>query len=182
MCEHINVEIRNDQIKKTKNSTEFSKCDIYFIESEYSLHIYTGNKNANDIRIRYKKRDTNVRTPKHSHWVLDMVLKKEKYPESTNRFISLIEEKYARVNVLPRPEFDLYRTLINDISIENLDDYKELSNAGEYPIDFLYLLIVLLIAQEKTNYPSGGLFQGMIKSLKYDKIEVFKLLGSEWWK
>ncbi|MBU1093340.1 MAG: hypothetical protein KKH01_02630 [Firmicutes bacterium] len=180
--ETLMLNIKNDRIYKTKNSKEISECDVYFTNSEFSLHIYTGTKNPNDIRIRYKKTNTQMRTPKHSHWVLDTILKKEQFPDLANKFIHLIEGKYKYVKILPAPDFNAYKSFVIEIYKENLSSYKELSNAGEYPIEFLYLLVMLLIAQEKTNYPTGGLFQDMLTSLKYKKIEVFKLLGSEWWK
>lgn len=182
MCRKIQFDIRNEKIKKSKNSTEISECDIYFVGTEYSLHIYTGSKNPNDIRLRYKKTDTQMRTPKHMHWLLDLILKKEKYPQLTNEFVEMLIDKYSKITTLPTPGFDDYKDFCRKLLEENLRKYKSLSKAGEYQVEFLYLMITLLIAQEKTNYPSGGLFQEMLKSLQYEKVEVFKLLGSEWWK
>lgn len=176
------IEIRNDKLKKTKNSLEISECDIYFSDNEYSLHIYQGSKCQNDIRIRYVIGDSRVRTPKHMHWLLDLVLKKEKYPKLTNEFVDMVIADYGIITSLPVPTFINYKNLVEKLYKKDLKKFGKLNKAGEYPIEYIYLLLSLLISQEKTNYPNGGLFQDMLKSIKYKKLEVFKLLSSEWWK
>ncbi len=183
MCKKTSaIEIRNDKLKKTRNSSEISDCDIYFIDYTYSMHIYQGSKCLNDIRLRYKIGDSLIRTPKHMHWLLDLILKKEKYPKLTDEFVDMLIEDYAQLKILPTSTYANYKKLIEELYEKDLSKFHKLSKAGEFPIEYVYLLIALLICQEKTNYPSGGLFQDMLKSIKYEKLEVFKLLSSEWWK
>ena len=153
------IKIENNSIRKTKNSSQVSLCDIYFVNEDYALHIYQGGKNTNDIRLRYSRNKTLIRTPKHVHWMLDVLLKKEKYRKKTDMFVELLVKKYVAQVTLPTPSCANYEDFVKDIYTENLNKYLKLSKAGEYPIEFLYMLIILLIAQEKTNYPTGGFFK-----------------------
>ncbi len=123
-----------------------------------------------------------MRTPKHMHWLLDLILKKEKYPTLTDQFVDMLKNKYAEISALTEVSYEHYCSLVEGLFEEDLEEYSQLSNAGEYPVEFVYMIITILIAQEKTNYPEGGLFQDMLTSVQYENIEVFKLLGSEWWK
>jgi len=42
-----------------------------------------------DIIVKYKEKGKRVRTPKHIHWAIDLLIKKEHNPELTKEFITL---------------------------------------------------------------------------------------------
>ena len=48
---------------------------IEFIFTDYIIYVFQGNLSQFDIVIKYKKDGTRIRTPKHIHWVVDVLMK-----------------------------------------------------------------------------------------------------------
>ncbi len=64
--------------KKYRNrNTEKSIIDIK-INDDYIIYVFQGTLSQNDIVIKYSKNAGRMRTPKHIHWVIDMLLKEQK--------------------------------------------------------------------------------------------------------
>src|SRR3989344_9142607 len=51
-----------------------------------------------DIIIKYQEKGKKVRTPKHIHWVIDLLIKKEHKPKLTIKFMKYLREMYDKVD------------------------------------------------------------------------------------
>src|SRR3989338_8054087 len=62
--------------------------------------IFAGSRGHNpdhDILIKYQEDGKRVRTPKHIHWVIDILIKKEHNKELTMKFLKYLRDMYDRV-------------------------------------------------------------------------------------
>ena len=51
------------------------KAIIEFVFTDYIIYVFQGNLSQFDIIIKYKKDRKRIRTPKHIHWVVDILMK-----------------------------------------------------------------------------------------------------------
>lgn len=142
------------------------------INENYILAIYKGKKSKTDILIRYRQKLknnkwSNIRTPKHIHWTVDILMKLSNEPELTKKFLDALMSIWERLT--PLNEKSRYKLNLNDLFKYDrniLEEFEALSKYGEYNLKFLLLLAKLLMIQEKTNYPQGKIFQKLIEKLK----------------
>ncbi len=156
---------------------------VFEINNSFIIGIYQGNISEFDIVIRYKQKLGNewsrIRTPKHIHWAVDILIKMHEDREKTKEFLDLLINIWN--NTLPiKNEKDKERFL----NIENLlefnkneiEYYQELSKKGEYSIKFLIMLAKLLMIQEKTNLESAFMFKKLLEALKQGK-DIFSIVS-----
>jgi len=65
------------------------------------IGVFAGSRGANpdhDIIIKYQERNKRVRTPKHIHWVIDLLIKKEHNRELTLKFMNYLRDMYDKVD------------------------------------------------------------------------------------
>ncbi|MEO0143662.1 MAG: hypothetical protein ABIL49_01335 [candidate division WOR-3 bacterium] len=165
---------------KRGNSLE-KPLSVVKINDNYILAIYKGKKSKADILIRYRQKLknnkwSNIRTPKHIHWIVDILMKLSREPELTKKFLDTlmnIWDTLKPLNEKTRDKLKLEDLFKYDNKI--LNEFRELSKYGEYNIKFLILLAKLLMIQEKTNYPKGKIFQKLIEKLKEGE-DLFSIL------
>lgn len=159
-----------------------SPISVIKVNNDFILAIYKGRKGPADILIRYRQklkngRWSNIRTPKHIHWTVDILIKMFQVERLTKQFIEELmkiwEEEIYPISEEERNRLELKELLEYDK--ETLQRFKELSKYGEYNVKFLLLLAKLLMLQEKTNYPEGQLFQNLLKKLKEGE-DIFSIL------
>lgn len=150
------------------------------LNDKFILAIYPGTKGPADIIIRYRQKLergwSRIRTPKHIHWTVDILIKMFQNRELTRRFLDELLKIWHQLKPLTpqeRDSLDLKELLTYDR--ETLERYRELSRYGEYNVKFLLLLAKLLMLQEKTNYPEGRLFQGLLAKLREGE-DLFSIL------
>ncbi len=152
------------------------------VNDNFILAIYKGEKGPADILIRYRQRLkngkwSNIRTPKHIHWTVDILIKMFQEEDLTKQFIDELmqiwEKEIYSLTCEDRDKLELSEIL--DYDKETLERFRELSKYGEYNVKFLLLLAKLLMLQEKTNYPKGQLFQTLLKKLKKGE-DIFSIL------
>src|SRR3990167_3474821 len=64
------------------------------------IGIFAGSRGSNpdhDILIKYQETGKRVRTPKHIHWVIDLLIKKEHNRNLTLEFMKYLRNMYDRV-------------------------------------------------------------------------------------
>ncbi|MEM4331425.1 MAG: hypothetical protein QXI89_01525, partial [Candidatus Anstonellales archaeon] len=154
------------------------------INGAYILAIYPGRKSEADIIIKYRQKLknggwSNIRTPKHIHWTVDILIKIHKNKELTSKFIDELMKIWQKIKpIKSKPERDkLSLGELLNYDNETINRFKELSKYGEYNIKFLILLAQLLILQEKTNYPNEKIFKTLLKKLK-DGEDIFSILAT----
>lgn len=144
------------------------------------IGVFEGSRGANpdhDILIRYQEHGKRLRTPKHIHWVIDLLIKKEHNKELTIQFMKYLRNMYDRVEGFKSRE-DRKKCELKETTAEKLKPFKELNNYGEYKVDFIGHLIELMIKMEK-NTPvekPARVFRELMDAMIQEK-EIFVIVS-----
>lgn len=155
------------------------KAIIEFVFTDYIIYVFQGNVSQFDIVIKYKKDGKHIRTPKHIHWVVDILMKMQGEEELTKKYLLAIQNCWNICVPLPNNDFETLKNLIEngkkDIEIEH---YSNLNTFGEYNVEFLYVLMELLAVQEKTNRADAYMFGKIIEELLETDRDIFKIIST----
>ena len=155
---------------------------IEFKTNDYSLYAFQGNLSDNDILIKYRKnkngKRTRIRTPKHIHWVVDVLMKMQANKGLTKDFLAKIKNIWDESFPLSNNDYNTLKELIENKSNEiNINNFISLTS-GEYNIEFLYTLITLLIYQEKTNRHDSYLVGNILDAMNKDDLDIFSIIST----
>ena len=152
---------------------------IEFIFTDYIIYVFQGNLSQFDIVIKYKKDGTRIRTPKHIHWVVDILMKMQGNEALAKRYLRAIQNCWNACVPLTNNDYATLKALVengeNDIDI---DQYFALTAFGEYDVEFLYVLMELLAVQEKTNRADAYMFGKIIEELLEADRDIFKIIST----
>jgi len=150
-----------------------SLIQIYKTGNETIIGVVEGSKSKFDFRVKYKEIDKRERTPKHMHIIIDLYMKlvgNEKLTiELIDHIIDNIISKVEPTKNFP-PQIQIFHK-------HNVEKFSELDRYGEYPIDFLLIVIELIQIQEKTNYPDGKINLELFKLLK-KRADIFSVVNA----
>lgn len=164
--------------KNLKINGQILSSIIEYKFENYILYVFPGRLSEFDILIKYKKDNKKVRTPKHIHWVVDILLKMEHEKELTIKFLQEIKQVWETCKPLKDREFRTLKNLVEENKeLFNLKQFDKLSNYGEYQIEFLYVLMLLLSTQEKTNRNDAYMFGQIVDELLELDLDIFKILS-----
>jgi len=140
------------------------------------IGVFAGNRGhipEHDILIRYQEKGKRLRTPKHIHWVLDLIVKKEHNRELTIKFMKYLRSMYDKLEAFKSKE-DREKCIIKEATKEKLKPFVELNKYGEYKVDFIAHLIELMIRMEKNTSPDkpAYVFKELMDAMIADK-EIF---------
>ena len=133
-----------------------------------SLFVFPGRISQNDIWIKYidAKSSPRLRTPKHIHWVLDILVKREHNQKLVNNFLNEMLSRWNSIEPLPDRK---YNTIVNNLLLSRdnsfVSQFNELNKFGFWNMEFITHLIELLMLQEKTNNPNAYMFAKVVKSI-----------------
>jgi len=159
---------------------------IFQVNSTYILGVYQGNISDFDLLLKFRQKDSNsksgwsrIRTPKHIHWAVDVLLKMNAEKGKTKEFLTFLI-KFWNNQVKPLTTVEerntlLSKELIQEINIE-ATEYASLADKGEYSVKFLLLIAKLLMFQEKTNYHQAYMFKDLLVALESGK-DIFKIVS-----
>lgn len=82
--------------KYRKRRTEKSIIDIK-VNDSYTIYVFKGSLSPNDIVVQYSKDSGRARTPKHIHWVIDMLLKEQKNHNDVINFIKCMQKTWDEI-------------------------------------------------------------------------------------
>ena len=144
------------------------------------IGVFEGNRGHNpdhDILIKYQEKDKRLRTPKHIHWVIDLLVKKEHNRELTLEFMKYLRNMYERVEGFKSKE-DRAKCFLKETTPEKLKPFEELNIYGEYKVDFIGHLIELMIKMEKNTPPEkpARVFKELMESMINEK-EIFVIVS-----
>jgi len=147
------------------------------------IAVYKGSLSKYDILIKYRQKLSDggwsrIRTPKHIHWTVDILIKMQGYKKLTKKFIDFFIHLWEQTRPIDsenkRASLDLENLLtLNHVEITR---FQKLSKKGEYSIRFLILLAKLLMLQEKTNMADAYMFKNLLVSLSKGK-DLFDVLS-----
>ena len=102
--------VLNYQPKKKKGETITPERKYAIKEIRLSdgtiMGVFEGNRGHNpdhDILIKYKEKNKQLRTPKHIHWVIDLLIKKQHNKELTLKFMKYLRGMYDCVDACQEP-------------------------------------------------------------------------------
>jgi len=164
----------------------FKPLKVYTVNDTFILAVYKGNLSDYDLLIKYRQKDnksksgwTRLRTPKHIHWAVDILIKMNMEKGKTKDLLSFLI-KYWDKKVKPikskTEQNDLLKNKILQEVINDAKKYKSLENKGEYSVKFLILMAKLLMFQEKTNYHQAYMFKNLLEALKNGE-DIFKIVS-----
>ena len=155
------------------------KAIIEFVFTDYIIYVFQGNLSQFDIVIKYKKDEKRIRTPKHIHWVVDILMKMQGNEILTKKYLLAIQNCWNTCVPLSSNDFETLKNLIEngekDLEIEQ---YFELNAFGEYDAEFLYVLMELLAVQEKTDRADAYMFGKIIEELLEADRDIFKIIST----
>lgn len=170
---------------------------VHNIDNRFLLCAYQGKKQESplDIIVKYRQvLDYNsnpndwsrIRTPSHNHWLVDVLVKRFEDEAQTKAFIDVLLNIWENVIQPFQDDSDRLTQLSNipNLYQQSIDESKfgSILNYGFYSIRFLFFLATMLMYQEKTNYPDGVLFQGMLRILREDTNDLFSIFQSVNWR
>jgi len=173
-----------ESLRKCMTYGNEEPLEVYKINDSYIIAVYRGRLSEYDIILRYRQKDkegewSRIRTPKHIHWAVDMLIKLSHQEEIAKQFLDFLlglwEATRGFENEEERREFLREENLIREVEKE-ADRFEELSRHGEYSIKFLILLAKLLMKQEKTNREDAYMFKELLKALKENR-ELYKIIS-----
>src|SRR3989344_6813007 len=144
------------------------------------IGVFEGSRGYNpdhDILIKYQEQGKRLRTPKHIHWVIDLLIKKEHNRKLTLEFMKYLRNTYDRVDAFCSKE-DRAKCDLKETTDEKLKPFEELNNYGEYKVDFIGHLIELMIKMEKNTPPEkpARVFRELMDSVIEEK-EIFVIVS-----
>ena len=158
---------------------------VFPVNSTFYVAIYRGSLSPYDVLIKYRQFEdgkwSRIRTPKHIHWAVDILIKQHLENDATERLIDSLVDLWDNT-IQPirseeeRTQFLNPASLLAEVNAEALN-YNALAGKGEYSVKFLLLLARLLMVQEKTNNTNAFMFRKLLEQLREHK-DIFKIVST----
>ena len=152
-----------------RSGEEKTPLNVFEVNGSYIIAVYQGTLSKFDILIKYKQKIkgkwSRLRTPKHIHWAVDILIKLHEEKSKTQAFLDFLIGVWERT--VPVRNREQQKDILSiDILLTDsqnlISEYESLSNKGEYSIKFLILLAKLLMIQEKTNLETAFMFKNLL--------------------
>jgi len=145
-----------------------------------TIGVFEGDRGYNpdhDILIKYQEHGKRIRTPKHIHWVIDLLIKKEHDKKLTLEFMRYLRKMYDKVDGFESKE-DRKQCELRETTKEKLKEFEDLNQYGEYKVEFIGHLIELMIKMEKNTSPEkpARVFRELMDALLIEK-EIFVIVS-----
>jgi len=146
---------------------------IFEVNGSYIIGVYQGSLSEFDILIKYRQklgeRWSRIRTPKHIHWAVDVLIKLHEDKEKTQEFLDFLIGIWDNMHPVRNREQQQTELTIESLlrnSQSEIQQYEALSSKGEYSVKFLIMLAKLLMIQEKTNLETAFMFKNLLEALR----------------
>lgn len=167
------------EVRKGNAQSNNKTATIEFCIEDYIIYVFQGELSTFDILVKYKKDKKRLRTPKHIHWVTDILMKKQSSKTLTTKLLNQLKKCWERSEPLDDNNFETIKNRINNgKKFIKLEEYVNLNQYGEYSVEFLYVLIQLLSIQEKTNRKDAYMFGKIISQLLEEELDIFSIVSS----
>jgi hypothetical protein len=161
---------------------------VYPINEKFILAVYQGKFSKLDMLLKYRQkikkngidRWSSIRTPKHIHWAVDILIKMNQDKRLVEEFLEFLIQTWNSKNQhhseKQRAEEIKPESLLPKTEEESKNFY-ELNKYGEYSIKFLILLAKLLMQQEKNNMRDAYFFKNLLEELREGK-DLFRIIST----
>jgi len=163
-----------------KNGVEHHPINFWHLKDGNVISIYQGTRGANpelDFIVKYKSNLKRLRAPSHTHWIVDLIIKKEYDSNTVKEYIEEWIELYDRIepfkNDEERKNYKLYYT---DYFVNR---FNGIDNLGAFSVEFLSSLIELFIKCEKQT-PGAFMFKNLlslVKEYSEDKKDYYQIIS-----
>ncbi len=179
-------------MKETRPKMSFNKdgktrkpLAVFDINDSYVVGAYKGSLSKYDLLVKYRQKLkddswSRLRTPKHIHWAVDLLIKMHEDRVKTKQFLQFLEGMWIDTKPIKTKEEREHVLSLKHLIEEHKSEitkYKQLGRKGEYSIKFLILLAKLLMVQEKTNYPQAYMFKKLLEALESGE-DIFKIVST----
>src|SRR3989344_2982498 len=175
----MNYQPRKPKEEKNKPPRKYAIKEIR-LQDGTIIGVFEGNRGHNpdhDILIKYQENKKRLRTPKHIHWVIDLLIKKEHNKELTLKFMKYLRNMYDRVEGFTSKE-ERANCILKETTKQKLKPFEELNKYGEYKVEFIGHLIELMIKMEKNTPPEkpARVFRELLDAMIQEK-EIFVIVS-----
>ena len=149
-------------------------------DNKTTIAIYQGVRGENpelDFIVKYKEDGKRLRTPSHTHWIVDLLVKAEHSKELVLSYVKNLIVMYDNTkpftDVSTRDGYELKHNNIMDLR------YNELNGCGYYSVSTLTAFIELFsICEKQTSgaFMFRGLL-GMVKEYCEGKKDFYQIVG-----
>lgn len=166
---------------KPKNKPKLRAFKEFHLGDGTIIGVFQGSFGQNpdlDIVVKFKDKYTKSvpRTPKHIHWVIDLLVKKEHKKQLTIEFIKYLLSMYDKLEPFKNKE-EQQKCEIKFTEPKNLEKFKELDNYGQYSVEFIGNVIELLSIEEKTGFKGAFMFKSVLTAL-LEKEDIFSIVAT----
>jgi hypothetical protein len=155
------------------------------INGKYLLSVYEGSFSEFDLLLKYREKNEDgkwsyIRTPKHIHWAVDILIKLSLDETNTKRFLDFLIDYWNNNAKSLKSKQERNNFLSKDNLLADVDkdakQYTVLAKKGRYSIKFLILVAKILMVQEKTNMEGAYMFKNLLDALKEGN-DIFKIVS-----
>lgn len=166
-----------------KDGKKIRPLRVFEINNDFIVGVYQGSLSEYDILIKYRQNVkgqwSRIRTPKHIHWAVDILIKIYEDREKSQEFLDFLIDVWNQTKpIKSRDEQEKFLSIENLLHVNQneIEKYEKLGEKGEYSIRFLILLAKLLMAQEKTNLETAYMFKKLLDALKVGE-DIFNIIS-----
>ncbi len=163
-----------------KGGVEHTPIKVWRTDSFTEVAIYQGNRGENpelDFVVKYKEENKRLRTPSHTHWIVDLLVKGTSNKEALLTYVNDIIKIYDE-----SVRFKSHEERINyELKYPNLMVTKhiQLQGLGYYSIETLTSFIELFSKCEKQS-DGAFMFRGLLSLVKEyceGKKDFYQIVG-----
>jgi hypothetical protein len=161
-----------------KGGVEHHPLKTWSFEDQTEIGIYQGFRGENpdlDFIVKYKSKGQRLRTPSHTHWIVDLLVKCEYSKEIVGEYVQTMLDYYERTesfnSVDERNNYEL--------SFYTTFDYNSLNQHGYYSIETLTAFIELFTKCEKQT-TGAFMFKTLLQLVKdycNGKKDFYQIVG-----
>ena len=150
------------------------------IDNKFKIAIYQGERGARpdlDFIVKYKQECKRLRTPSHTHWIVDLLVKAEYNKVLVSSYIEDLIEFYDNT----KPFITIEERNNYELEILELmeDKYGRLNGSGYYGIKTLTSLVELFSKCEKQS-TGAFMFKNLLQLVKEycdGKKDFYQIIG-----
>jgi hypothetical protein len=149
-----------------KKGVNYTPLQYWTTDKDTKVAIYQGSRGENpdlDFIVKYKEKGKRLRTPSHTHWIVDLLVKAEYNKNLLSTYvtdlITLYDETTPFNSVEERDSYEL--THMNDME----DKYWLLNGHGYYSVKTLTSLVELFSKCEKQS-TGAFMFKTLLELVK----------------
>ena len=166
---------------KIKNGPRVESVNEFTLNDNTIVAMFQGFRGENpdlDFIVKYKEPEKRLRTPSHTHWIVDLVIKGEIHQLTTLSLVESLIKIYEDIEPFKTvEERDDYKLQYVDNLVKT---YSELDSVGALSIELIGTLVELFCKCEKQT-TGAFMFKSMLELCKEyleGKKDYYQVIGT----